>query len=112
MSEFEERLNAILNDPAEMERITRLAGKLRGAGGEDAAPAAAEVPDGDGELLGRLGKLLHGGSAESDKTALLRALMPYLRPERQARLQKAMRLAKVARLATAALGGDGGERNV
>ena len=43
-----------------------------------------------------------------DKTPLLQALSPYLRPERRAKLQKAMRMAKMARLARAALNEYGG----
>ena len=76
MSEFEDKLHAILSDPAEMERISRLASELMG-GGTD-GPAAADE-SGDGTLLHRLGALL-GGAGGGDKEALVRALAPYLRP--------------------------------
>ena len=102
MNEFEEKLNAILGDPAEMERITRLASELMG-GGKDDAPSA----DGDGELLGKLAKLM-GSAGGNDKTALLQALSPYLKPERRTRLQKALRMARMARLARTALEESGG----
>lgn len=110
MSEFEDKLNAILNDPGEMERITRLASELMGGGASENS-AAPETPTPDGELLGRITRLL-GSTGGGDKTALLRALSPYLRPERQARLQKALRLARMARLAGTALAEDGGGQNV
>lgn len=99
MSEFEDKLHAILSDPAEMERISRLASELMG--GERPAP---EAPAGgmDSALLQRLSSML-GGAGTGDKAALLNALSPYLQPERRARLQKALRLAVVLRLAGTAL---------
>ena len=111
MSEFEERLNAILSDPAEMEKITRLAGQLLGADGEGTA-AAQEPAGGDGALFGTLAGLLRSDSGGGDKTALVSALSPYLRPARRQRLQKALRLAKAARLAAVMLRADGGEQDV
>lgn len=102
MNEFEQRLNAVLNDPAEMEKLSRLAAQLMG--GE--APAADAASGTDGELLHRLTKLL--GSGGSDKTALAEALAPYLKPERREKLQKALRMAHLARLARAALEESGG----
>ena len=101
MSEFEDKLHAILSDPAEMERITRLASELMGGGGE-----AQDGPD--SALLRRIGTLLHGAEGGGDKAALLSALAPYLQPERRARLQKALRLAGVLRIAGAALREEGG----
>ena len=102
MSEFEDKLHAILSDPEEMERISRLASELMGGGA-----AAAPPGDGpDGALLRRLSGLL-GGAGGGDKAALLSALSPYLHPERQARLQKALRLAGMLRLASAALQEEG-----
>ena len=108
MNELEEKLNALLNDPAEMEKLSRMAAALMG--GADAAPGAGEAAS-DGDLAGKLTGLL-GKAGGSDKGELLRALAPYLQPERQARLRKALRMAKVARLAAAALAAEGGGRNV
>ena len=107
MNEFEERLNAILSDPAEMERITRLASELMGGAPDGEPPCPEAAPPPDGELSAMLAKLLGGGGG-TDKTPLLQALSPYLRPERRAKLQKAMRMAKMARLARAALNEYGG----
>ena len=104
MSEFEDNLRAILSDPAELERIGRLASELMGG-----APAAEAPPSdaGSGELLRRLGSML-GGTANGDKAALAAALTPYLRPERAARLGRALRLAGMLRIAAAAMGEEGG----
>ena len=103
MSEFEDKLHAILSDPKEMERITRLAGELMGGGGAEAPPGAGAP---DAGLPQRLASLL-GGAGSGDKAALVSALAPYLQPERRARLQKALRLAGVLRLAGATLREEG-----
>ena len=110
MSEFEDRLNRILSDPAEMEKISRLASQLMGGEGTDseaAPPADSGIPDLNG-ILGKLGSL--GG--KSDKSALLAALSPYLKPDRRQKLQKALRLAQAARIAGVALDAYGGEGSV
>ena len=102
MNEFEQKLNSILSDPAEMEKISRLAAQIMGGSGD----AGAESPSGGGvpDLTGLLGSLGQGG----DKAALVRALCPFLHPERQAKLQKALRLAEAARIAGVALEAYGG----
>ena len=105
MNEFEQKLNSILSDPQEMEKISRLAAQLMGGSAEP----GTEPPSGGGfpDLKGLLSNLGQGG----DKAALVQALCPFLHPERQAKLRKALRLAEAARLAGVALetaGGDGG----
>ena len=109
MNEFEEKLNAILNDPAEMEKIARLASELMGGEtGETSPPPKPDSPPLDGELLGRIAKMLGSAGDGNDKTSLVQGLSPYLKPERQAKLQKALRMAKLARLARAAMEDYGG----
>ena len=113
MSEFEQALNAILSDPGEMEKISRLASELMGSGGGDPSPPAADEASGDAALLRRLTGLLGANlGSHSDKQGVVRALGPYLKPERRARLEKAFRLAQMARLATTALEQLGGEGDV
>ena len=114
MSEFEDKLNSILSDPGEMEKISRLAAELLGGSGGDAA-APGQAPA-DGAMLGKLGQLFGASGASGggggDKTALIRALSPYLKPERQRKLLKALRLAQMARLAGRALEDYGGDKSV
>ena len=103
MNEFEQKLNSILSDPQEMEKISRLAAQIMGGSGdagEFRPPADGGLPD----LKGLLNSLGQSG----DKAALVRALCPFLHPERQAKLQKALRLAEAARLAGVALDAYGG----
>ena len=109
MNEFEEKLNAILSDPGEMEKISRLASQLMGGDAQDSAPARDSADE--GALLGRLAGLMNSAGAK-DKTALLQALSPYLRPERQAKLKKALNIARMARLARLTLEEYGGGSDV
>ena len=109
MSEFEDKLNHILSDPQEMEKISRLAAQLMGGGADEGHGDAPSSPGGGfPDLKGMLGSL----GQRSDKTALLSALSPYLRPDRRKKLQKALRLAQAARIAGVALEAYGGDGSV
>jgi hypothetical protein len=104
VSEFEEQLHAILSDPAELERIGRLASELMG-GGEGREEGAGKGTGGgaEGDVLRRLSGLL-GGGGQGELTALLDALAPYVRPERLSRLRRALWLAGMLRVAGTVLG--------
>ena len=104
MSELEDRLSSILNDPEQMARISSLAQSLLGGGAE--APSQGEVPSGAG-LSGALGTLLsppRGEKPGGDPAALLKALQPFLSEKRRQKLSRAMRLARMASLARMAMG--------
>lgn len=122
MSEFEDKINAILGNPAEMEKITKLAAQIMGVsenGAASSSPEATQEPPPeapgldlggiDPELFGKIGRLLSQTGGGSDKTALLRAMGPYLSQDRRERMEKAMRFAKIAKLAGAAIREYGGE---
>lgn len=65
----------------------------------------------DAAALGRIGKLMSaGGGQNSNEQALLSAMRPYLTEKRRSKMDRAMKLAKLARIAKLALGdmeGDG-----
>lgn len=120
MSEFEEKLNSVLSSPEEMEKLTRLAQSFMG--GLSATPAdeapraqtapASPLPDGaDAASLTRMLSAL-GGSRHSESQELLEAIKPHLKEKRQAKLDRAMQFARMAKLAQAALSvqRDGGEK--
>lgn len=108
MADFEEALNSILADPNAMGQIMDLAGKL-GLGGEtaqetDPPPAGQALPPlFPPEQLGQMGRLLElfqsGRQADPQADALIAALRPFLRPERQAKLDRAVQLAGLSRVA-------------
>jgi len=78
-----------------------LLGMLGGTGGESPLSALGSM---DPKLLQAAVTLFSEYSAPDDqKTALLNALKPYLKPERQAKVDKALRLARLARVIHRAL---------
>lgn len=112
MAEFEEKLNAILSDPQAMGQILSAAKALSGqeespsSDGEN--PPPPETPEGDPlSALGQLDpRLLQVGmrllseytGGDDQKAALLEALKPFLRPERRAKVDQAMKIAKLTRV--------------
>ena len=97
MSEFEDMLGKILGDPAEMEKIAGLASRLMG--GEGGGEETKSPPD----MTSMLGKLMGGGGSGGDKAALVAALGPYLKPERRRKLEKALRISRLAGMAEIAM---------
>ena len=139
MAGFEEQLNSILGNQEAMSQIMALARSLSGGPQETPpAPEGAEEPGeatyvpAEGEaapsvpdlsaLLGQVDpKMLQIGmealrqtqSTDSRNAALLSALRPFLKEERQARLDRALQLARMVKLVRVTLGaarGKEGER--
>lgn len=124
MDDFEEKLNSILASPEAMEQIMALAGSLSGPEGpgrgerpaeptrtipKPVAPAPAGLPAVPGDLdpavlraVGRLFQEYRRG--DDEKTALLRAMAPFLREERRAKVERAARIARLSRVLRTALG--------
>lgn len=115
MSEFDEKLNALLSDPDRMAQIMQMVQSLSGAA---APPPPAPPPTRpetnpappvgtdflssltggiDPQLLTRLLPLARelGSDSGSGARALLYALRPYLKQERQERVERALQLAKL-----------------
>ena len=137
MSEFEEKLNAILSNPDAMSQVMNLAQSLNLGGGEDPSEQqednSAPPPEdknsnsggvdlgglaGLGSLLGQIDPAmiqrllplvgeLTDGSDE--RMQLLYALRPFLKPERRDKVERAARTAKLIRVGKKLLGtmGDG-----
>ena len=105
MASLEDNLNQLLSDPNAMELIFSLAGKLGMSSEPSGEPESAELsqPLFGAEGLGGLGKLLEifQGSQQTaqEADALLDALRPFLRQERQEKLDRARRLAGLSRAA-------------
>ena len=107
MSELEEKLNALLSDPNSMAQVMQMAQQLSGAMGEQkAAPPPPAPPPGPdlGAALGGLdpkllGKLLPlAGELWTENSAalqLLQALRPFLKEEKQGKIERAARLARL-----------------
>ena len=99
MDNWEQQLGSILGDPQQMGKIADLARTLMGGGGPEAAPAPP-MPD-----LGKLTALLNSpAEGGRDARALLEAMKPWLSEKRRAKLDRAVKLARMAKLAGFALG--------
>lgn len=113
-------MNSILNDPAQMDKITKIAQSLMG--GEEAAPVErggdnpfAALLGSDGEEMAALSRISRAMGAQNqgdrEKTALLEAMKPYLSEKRRSKMDKALKIARLTRIARAAMG-DGGDDDV
>lgn len=130
MSEFEDKLNAILSSPEAMEQISAIANSLgQGQAGGPAKPGEEEqaageprespkTESGPSDLSG-LGALLGGfdpgmltkllplvqeyQSGNEEKQALLNALKPFLRRESQEKVEKAIRITRLSRVIRASM---------
>lgn len=109
MAELEDMINSVLSDPAQMSKIADLAQNLMG--GSKAAPETqATFSPFDPGMMSKLQTMLNNtGSSPGSSEALLRAMQPYLSEKRRLKVDKALRIARMAKLAGFAmeeLGGD------
>ena len=136
MAGFEEQLNSILGNQEAMGQIMALARSLSGEQPSAAQPppalessaeqgetsdtteASENAPPDLSALLGQIDpKMIQIGmevfrqvqSTEDRNAALLNALRPFLREEKQARLDRALQIARMTKLVRAALGALGGK---
>ena len=117
MGEFEDRINSVLSDPGQMEKIANLAKSFMAGGGEKQAESPAEdtsagifdaVPD--PKLLGRISRLIqNGGGEKKQERALLEAMLPYMSEKRRSKMTTAIKIARIAGIARAAMGEMGDE---
>jgi len=109
VGEFEDKLNELLNNPSQMEKIAGIAKSLMG-GGQDEPSAEPELDSG---MLKALGGIMQGGNgAGSNDKRLLEAMRPYLSEKRRSKMDKAMKLARLASIASIAAEQFGGEDDV
>ena len=124
LAEFDEKLNSILSNPDAMSQIMQLAQSL--SGGQEQAPPPPPPPQPtprssvpaqdilssltgglDPKLLTRLLPVIQelGGQQDSNARALLYALRPYLRADRQEKVERALQLARLFHLGKKFLAG-------
>lgn len=103
MEGLEEQLGSVLSNPEMMQKIMSLAQSLNTQQKQETPAPAAPVPDIDLSMVQKMAGLARQSSIDNQQQALLRALSPYLSRERIQKLEKAMRAAKMAKLASVAL---------
>ena len=123
MSDFEDKLNAILSSPDAMAQVAALAQQLTGGGEEPPPPEQEALPSSPGPpppgedaagllrgldpaLLGRFLPLLRelNQPEEDQRAALLHALRPFLKPARQEKVDRALQAARLIRVGKKLLG--------
>ena len=106
MDDLQARMGAILNDPEMMQKISAMAQSL-GAAPEPPKPAQPAQPPAlgiDPGMLQKLAGFAGQTGIDNNQKTLLHALNPYLSSERIHKLERAMRAASMARMASAFLG--------
>lgn len=113
MSELEEKLGTILNNPQMMQQIMSIAQAMDAGQPQKKEepktqePQAAKIPEVNPQMLSSLAGLARNTGADRNQQALLKALSPYLSRDRVCKLERAMRAAKMAGAASAFLNAGG-----
>lgn len=106
MSELEEKLNSVLSNPALMQQIMNMSQNMNSGdpGAKKATPNLSEgIGDIDIRMLQKLSGFAQKSNIDSNQKSLLTALGPYLSHERIGKLEKAMRAARMAQMASVLL---------
>lgn len=106
MSELEEKLSSVLNNPALMQQIMNMAQNMNSGEGQkrDTPQEHSDpLPEIDINMLRKLSGFAQKGTIDRNQKSLLSALRPYLSRDRIAKLEKAMRAARMAQMASGLL---------
>lgn len=114
MEDMQAQMNAILGNPEMMQKIMSMAQSLNTAPAADKEPPKQEsggfsLPDIDLGMVQKLSGLAGQSNIDGNQRTLLKALAPYLSHERIHKLEKAMRAAKMASMASAIFGKSGSQ---
>lgn len=108
MDDMEAKLGAILGNPDMMAQIMNMAQQLGGNAPSPPPPpepVMPGMPEGlDMGMIMKLAGMANSANIDNNQKTLLLALRPYLMSERIHKLEKAMRAAKLAGLASQFLG--------
>lgn len=122
MDEMEQKINSILGNPQMMAQLMSMAQALGSPKQEPERPEQApskpaspqapaktpQMPNNiDINMLQRVAGIAQRSNIDKNQQALLKALGPYLSRSRIEKLEKAMRAAKIAGLATTVLANSG-----
>jgi len=119
MSELEEKLGNILNNPQMMQQIMGMANMLSNSQEQATKPPESQqkpespprnetaAPQIDLGMLQNLAGFMKQGRIDQHQLGLLKALQPYLSHDRITRLERAMHAARMANAASAFLNSGG-----
>ena len=108
MDDIENRLNAVLGNPEMMQKIMSMAQSMQ----EESPPQEPQQLQSpfegiDMNLIQKVASFAGKSNIDNNQKNLLNALSPYVTVERVSRLEKAMRAAKLANIASSFLGKSG-----
>lgn len=115
MDDMQSQMNAILNNPEMMQQIMSMANAMNQQQPQQKPEpeppkhdnAGFSMPDIDLSMVQKLSGLAGQSNVDSNQRSLLKALTPYLSRERISKLERAMRAAKMANMASSFLGKSG-----
>ena len=114
MDDMQSQMNAILNNPEMMQQIMSMANAMNQQQPQKQEPeppkhdnSGFSMPDIDLSMVQKLSGLAGQSNVDSNQKSLLKALTPYLSRERISKLERAMRAAKMANMASSFLGKSG-----
>lgn len=112
MDDMQSQMNAIISNPDMMQKIMSLAQSLNQSQEQSAPPPPAgqvadAMPEIDLSMIQKLSGLAGQSNIDKDQRSLLKALGPYLSRDRISKLEKAMRAAKMASMASVFLNQSG-----
>ena len=108
MDDFESKLGSILSNPEMMGRIMQMAQSFgtqpQPPEPEPSPPQSSAIPELDFATVQKLTGLMRDAGVDKSQKALLDALCPYISANRISKLERAMRAARLAGVATSFLG--------
>lgn len=107
MEDMESKLGAILGNPQMMEQIMSLAQSFQSDPAPPPPSTGDAVPEIDFATIQKLTSVIGKTGIDPQQKALLKALSPYLSNQRIQKLEKAMRAAKLAGMASVFFKGTG-----
>ena len=100
MEDLQSSMGAILSDPQMMQKIMAMAQSLGASQAPEPPQEAPPVAGIDMGMLQQISGLAQQSAIDPDQQNLLQALAPYLSSHRIHKLEKAMRAAKLAGMAS------------
>lgn len=112
MSDMQDQMNAILGNPEMMGKIMELAQNFNKPTKEAPPPQPvpqhhSDLPNIDLSMVQKLSGLASQSNIDSNQRTLINALGPYLTRSKIQKLEKAMRAAKIASIASVFLNQNG-----
>ena len=117
MDDLQSKISAIFSSPESMEQIRSLAQSLAGSSDMQNPSSSTEhhedaLPLIDPRIMQLMTKAMSEFSKPSEASALLGALRPYLSPERMSKVDNAINIAKIAKIARTIIPEFGGDKSV